>query len=164
MRIANILKESTVDGEGWRSVIFFQGCSHRCKGCHNPQTWNFKGGTEVITEDLIAEILEILEKDMLLDGITLSGGDPFYQVEDAIKISKAVKEKGYSVWAYTGFTIEQIMEDDNKAELLNYIDILVDGKFIKEQRTLLMPYIGSSNQRIIDVKRTLESGELTKYI
>ena len=170
IRIASIEPESTIDGEGWRYVIFTQGCNHNCLGCHNPQTHDFNSGKLVSDSELISQIQE----NPLLDGITLSGGDPFFQAENLINLVKQCRCLGLTVWAYTGFIFEDFLNFKNKCKtdarvnksmlnLLNYIDVVVDGRFILEQRTLDSKYIGSKNQRIIDVKKSLKNNKIILY-
>lgn len=170
IRIASVIKESTVDGEGWRYVIFTQGCNHNCKGCQNPQTHDFNGGT-LVTED---ELFDGLTENPLLDGITLSGGDPFFQAKELLPLVKRCKENNINIWTYTGFEFEQFLKFKNNEncdkrvnfdmiELLEYIDVVVDGRFILEQRTLEKPFVGSENQRLIDCQATLERNEVTLY-
>ena len=143
MRIANYIHDSIVDGEGLRFTLFVQGCSHRCKGCHNPQTHDPNGGREVTEQEIIAEMLS----NPLLDGLTLSGGEPFDQDSSCAIIAKAAKDAGLNVWAYTGYTLEQLQE--RGSELLQYVDVLVDGPFMLDQRSLSLKWRGSHNQRII---------------
>ena len=138
MRIAGILPCSFVNGEGARYVIFLQGCKHHCKGCHNPETWNFDGGTEIG----VKEIAEDFRKRKLLDGITLSGGDPFYQQESCLELLSFLP--GVNVWIYTGFEYDEISE----TELAKKADVLVVGKFVEELKCDGQ-YFGSSNQKII---------------
>jgi anaerobic ribonucleoside-triphosphate reductase activating protein len=176
MRIAGIEHNSTVDGEGWRTTIFFQGCSHHCKGCHNPQTWDFNGGNEMT----LSQLMDIIEDDRkdnpLIDGVTLSGGDPFFQAKEVEKLCKELKERDYNIWAYTGFEFERFIEykqnpskcTDEKVtrdmlELLNYVDVVVDGKFIQELKTLDTAFVGSSNQRIIDVQSSMQSLKIVEH-
>lgn len=147
-----LLTDSIVDGEGLRAVLWTQGCSHNCKGCHNPKTHSFNEGILVDVEDVKSLIKELV----LQDGITLSGGDPFFQVEAISEIAKFSKEQGLSVWAYTGFTFEELIKSEKALEALKYIDVLVDGKFELENRSLSLKFRGSTNQRIIDVKRSLK--------
>lgn len=147
-----LLTDSIVDGEGLRSVLWTQGCSHNCKGCHNPSTHAFDKG-------VLVDVLEVkkLIKDLTLqDGITLSGGDPFFQPEACLEIAKFAKEEGLNVWAYTGFLFEDLINNKKARNLLNYIDVLVDGPFVLENRTLSLKFRGSSNQRIINVPRSLK--------
>ncbi|MCP1124412.1 anaerobic ribonucleoside-triphosphate reductase activating protein [Bacillus sp. 3103sda1] len=149
MRVMNIIHDSIVDGEGLRTVVFFAGCPHRCFGCHNPQSWNNNNGTEVTKEEIIKEI----EKNPLTD-VTFSGGDPFFQAAEVKVIAKAVKKMKKNLWIYTGYTLEEIQNSRNNdmIELLQYADVLVDGRFELEKRDLTLPFRGSSNQRIIRLK------------
>ena len=138
MRIAGILPCSFVNGEGARYVVFLQGCNHHCQGCQNPETWNFDGGTEISAK----EIAEDFRKRKLLDGITLSGGDPFYQQESCLELLSFLP--GVNVWIYTGFDYDEISE----TELAKKADVLVVGKFIEDLKCDGQ-YFGSSNQKII---------------
>lgn len=141
MRINGILPCSFVNGEGSRYVVFTQGCVHLCKGCHNPETWDFSGGFDMSP----TEIAEDFYKHRLLDGITLSGGDPFCQQESCVELLKLLP--GVNVWIYTGFEYDEIKE----TELAKMADVLVVGKFIKELSCEGKMY-GSSNQKIVRVK------------
>ncbi len=152
----DLLTDSIVDGDGLRAVIWTQGCSHHCKGCHNPETWAFDKGVEVDTEDVKKEIDNL----SLQDGITLSGGDPFFQAKACTELAKYAKEKGLNVWAYSGFTFESLLKNEDMKELLKYIDVLVDGPFILEKKSLSLSYRGSSNQRIINVPKSLKDGKV----
>lgn len=148
MRIAGTIKHSLVNGPGIRYVIFFQGCKHRCKGCHNPQTHDFDGGNEVPVQTVIDDIAQAKH----LDGVTLSGGDPLLQPEAAIRIADAAHGIGLSVWCYTGYTLEQILDGEagqSAVELLDHIDCLVDGPYIESLRSEDCIYRGSTNQRLI---------------
>lgn len=147
IRIAGVEPESYVDGEGIRYAIFMQGCLRRCKGCHNPETHNLVGG--VLTDT--AKILEDVKSNPLLDGVTLTGGEPFMQIDAAIELSRAAKNMGLNVWCYTGFKYEDI-----PPHWLAYVDVLVDGEYDENLRDLELQFRGSSNQRIIDVKKSFE--------
>lgn len=149
---ADLQPDSIVDGEGVRTVVWTQGCPHACKGCHNPQTHDFNGGVEVDVE----EVIEVLKEFKHQDGITLSGGDPVCQSEACYEISKAAHERGLNVWCYTGFTYEAMLQSPSKRKLLEEIDVLVDGKFILEEKSYDLYFRGSKNQRIIDVQRSLK--------
>ena len=151
-----LLVDSIVDGEGLRSVIWTQGCSHHCKECHNPETWDFNTGTLVDIEDIKKEIDNL----SLQDGITLSGGDPFFQAKACTEIAKYAKEKGLNVWAYTGFLFENLLKVEDMKELLKYVDVLVDGPFEIDKKSLTLSYRGSSNQRIINVPKSLKDGKV----
>ena len=162
MRIAGFVEESIVDGLGFRIVIFFQGCAHHCYGCHNPETWDFEGGKEV-SFDLIKKIID---DNPYADGITLSGGDPLYQIDASTEIAEYAKSKGLDVILYTGFLFEEVLEmtkaNQRLKDLLNNVDTLIDGPFILEQRHLSLKFRGSSNQRIIDVKKSLMQNKIVE--
>lgn len=158
LRIAGVVEESIVDGPGFRYAIFTQGCHIHCPGCHNPETHDPAAGREVDTAELITQFSD----NPLLDGITLSGGDPFLQPEACLELARGAHAAGLEVWAYSGQTLE-VLQGINRPylkELLDEIDVLVDGPFLMEQRTLTMRFRGSSNQRIIDMKKTRESGQV----
>lgn len=154
-----IQKDSIVDGEGLRTVIWFQGCPHHCPGCHNPESWNFKTGEKVSLTKLKEEI-DNLE---IQDGITFSGGEPMSQPEVLFELTKYAKEKKFNIWIYSGFTFDQLIEKSETEpiylEILKNIDVLVDGKFILEDKSLDLQFKGSANQRIIDVKKSLKNNE-----
>ena len=158
---ADLQSDSIVDGPGLRTVIWTQGCGHHCPGCQNPQTWDFEGGGEVP----ISMVLEAIDELEYQTGITFSGGDPMYQPEACYEIAKYCKEKGYNIWCYTGFTFEELIVMSKKKPIikkfLQQIDVLVDGRFILEERDLSLLFRGSRNQRLIDVAKTLESGQIT---
>lgn len=155
--------DSIVDGEGIRSVIWTQGCVHKCKGCHNPETHSFEEGFLKDVSVLCKEI-KALE---FQDGITLSGGDPLCQIEACAEIAKFCQSIGLNVWCYTGYTIESLLkriEKDSKLkELLENIDVLVDSPFILELKSFDVPFRGSSNQRLIDSKRTIKKKKVCLY-
>ena len=153
---ADLQPDSIVDGEGIRTVIWTQGCPHKCIGCHNPGTHDFNGGFEVEVNEVIKELKKIKGQD----GITLSGGDPVCQSDACIEICKASHEMGLNVWCYTGYTYEKMLTNKKHRELLNYIDILVDGKFILEEKSLDIYFKGSRNQRIIDVVKSLKEEQV----
>lgn len=146
MKVMSIHHDSVVDGEGIRTVIFFAGCPHFCKGCHNPRSWNIKNGTEMSMEEIRDEVLS----NPLTD-VTFSGGDPFFQADEVKVLAKELKEHGKNIWIYTGYTHEQIKDHPNPSfqELLLFCDVLVDGPFILAKKDLTLPFRGSSNQRII---------------
>lgn len=162
LAIADIQTDSIVDGEGIRSVIWFQGCSHNCLGCHNPETHDFKAGVERSIEDVKKEIRELEYQS----GVTFSGGDPMMQIEALEELAKCVHECGMNVWCYTGYTFEEILElakkNERYKEALNNIDVLVDGKFVENLKSFEVQFRGSSNQRIIDVKKSLETNQVVK--
>ena len=156
MRIAGLANDSSVDGPGLRLTVFTQGCPHHCPGCHNPQSHDFAGGKLCDT----GEILEIMHDNTLLDGITLSGGEPFAQAEACAELARAAHDAGLSVWCYTGYIFEELLQGKPEwLELMSNIDVLVDGPFVLSQRTLEAHFRGSSNQRIIDVQQSLRTGQ-----
>lgn len=157
---ANIQPDSIVDGEGIRTVIWFQGCLHHCKECHNPETWKFDGGIEFDVEEIKAEIKNLKYQN----GVTLSGGDPFFQPIAALEIAKYAHSLGLSVWCYTGFTFEELLDEDiAKKEFLKNIDVLIDGRFEIAKKSLACKFRGSTNQRIIDVTKSLENNKVVLY-
>lgn len=150
------IKDSTVDGPGLRIVVWTQGCLHNCEGCHNPNTHDVFGG---FLED-IDNVIKYISDSKIQKGITLSGGEPFLQPKELIPIAKAALDKGMNVWAYSGYTYEQIIADNEKKALLDVIDVLVDGPFVLSLKDSRLVYKGSKNQRIIDVKRSLKENKV----
>ncbi len=163
IRIAGIENDSIVDGPGFRLAVFTQGCPHHCPGCHNPETHPFDGGKDVDTD----RILALMEENPLLDGITLSGGDPFCQPKACAVLAKGAKEMGLNVWAYSGWTFEELLKkaeaDKDILDFLKNTDVLIDGPFILSQRTLELRFRGSKNQRQIDVKKSLSEGKTIEF-
>lgn len=149
VRIQDILFETMMDGEGLRTSIYLQGCRHYCKGCHNPQTWDMAGGYEV-TIDYLLDII----KDDEFANVTFSGGDPLYQCDAVTELARRIKEEtDKTIWCYTGFTYEEILDNACLSQILPYIDVLVDGPFKEELKTTELPFRGSSNQRVIHLKK-----------
>ena len=159
LRLAGVIRESVVDGPGWRFVVFAQGCPHRCEDCHNPETHDFAGGYETTA----GKVMEEIKKSRLLRGVTLSGGEPFCQGEAMAKLAAMTHEAGLDVITYTGYTFEELLAGEGKnagfMELLKETDILVDGKFIPAKKSMSLKFRGSINQRVIDVKASLKAGE-----
>ena len=156
LNLSGIISDSIVDGPGIRTTIFCQGCPHHCEGCHNPETWDFGCGTDVPVEDLV----EIVRRNPLCRGVTFSGGAPFAQAAGFAKLARLLKEKGYEVASYSGYTFEALLEgSEDQKELLSSIDILIDGPFLLAQKSLEVPCRGSRNQRILDVKKSLAEGK-----
>lgn len=157
IRLSSFVSDSIVDGEGIRAVIFTQGCPHNCPGCHNQKTIPFEGGELLEVNNVIEQI-----RETQLKKVTFSGGEPFVQAEALYTIAKTLKDEGYNLWSYTGFKYEALMRhpDPYVKKLLECLDILIDGRFMIRQRSLKALYRGSTNQRIIDVKASLESGEI----
>ena len=157
--LSGIVEDSIVDGPGLRVTVFCQGCPHHCDGCHNPETWEYGCGTPMEEE----RILEIVRSNPMCRGVTFSGGEPFTQAEGYTKLAKLLKEARYEVASYSGYTYEQLLRGTvAQKELLENIDILIDGPFILAEKTLELPFRGSRNQRIIDVKKSLSQGEVVE--
>ena len=144
-----------VDGPGFRTAIYCAGCRHQCPGCHNPQSWDFSGGRPVTTD----ELMRIIEADPYTRGVTFTGGDPMYQPEGFAELADAIRQRTpqKDIWCYTGFTFEQLITNPRQRALLEQIDVLVDGPFLREQRDETLLFRGSRNQRIIDVQASLEA-------
>lgn len=163
IRIAGIIEESIVDGPGIRYVIFTQGCPHNCQGCHNPQTHDFNSGKIVNIE----EIVDNINENPLLKGITLSGGEPFMQAKVLSKLIDKISNRNLDIITYTGFKFEDLLnianEKNNFLELLNRTDILIDGKFEEQNKDENLMYRGSSNQRAIDVKSSIQKGKIVEH-
>ncbi len=159
IRIAGIVKESIVDGPGIRYTVFVQGCPHHCEGCHNPDTHDFSGGDDRESDGLVEEI----RSNPLLAGVTLSGGEPFCQAEALCDLAEAVKTMKKNVIAYSGYTFEELLELSNEnpfiLRLLQACDLLIDGRYIQEKRDLTLRFRGSSNQRVLDVPKSLATGK-----
>lgn len=137
-----------MDGPGLRTSIYCAGCAHRCPGCHNPQSWDFTGGKEVTVD----ELLEVIKADEFAN-VTFSGGDPLYQVEAFTELARRIKEEtDKTIWCYTGFTYEEVLADPRLNQILPYLDALVDGPYVEALRDTNLPFRGSSNQRIINLK------------
>ncbi len=164
MNIAGINFESIADGEGVRVVVFTSGCLHNCKGCHNPTSHSFTAGRE-FTAEIQDEIIDYIRKTPFISGITLSGGDPMYSAAELTPFVLRVKNEApnISIWIYSGFTYEEIVSDNNMLELLKICDVLVDGMFVLERRDITLPYRGSTNQRLIDIKASLIKREIVPY-
>lgn len=163
IRLAGIEDNSIVDGPGIRMAIFISGCNHHCKYCHNPQTWSFNYGTP-FDSGIQLELLDRVEENDLLDGITLTGGDPFYSSKELIPFIKEFKSRfpDKDIWAYTGFTWEELIKDSSRKELASLCRVVVDGPFLMGLKDYSQSFRGSTNQRFIDVKATLEKGEIVE--
>ena len=161
IKVSSVINDSIVDGPGIRLAVFTQGCIHNCPSCHNPQTHDINGGKETTTE----RIIEVMAENPLLDGVTLTGGDPFVQAKECSEIAKGAHNLGLNVWTYTGYTYEQILNSGNKdfLSLLGNTDVLIDGPFILSERSLNLKFKGSKNQRVIDMKKTRETGIITEF-
>ncbi len=163
LRLFGELKESITDGPGLRYAIFTQGCPHYCPGCHNPESHSFTEGYLVKEENVIREILA----NPLLDGVTLSGGEPFMQAPELTGIAAAVKEKGLNVIVFSGYTFEELLElsayRKGYRSLLEKTDVLIDGRYEADKKSMNLRFRGSSNQRAIDVPASLAEGKVVLY-
>ncbi|MCM1349315.1 MAG: anaerobic ribonucleoside-triphosphate reductase activating protein [Firmicutes bacterium] len=153
LRVVDFVDGTTVDGPGFRTSIYFAGCSHRCPGCHNPTTWDFQAGKEMT----VCEILEHVERNGF--DVTFSGGDPLYQAHALEPLARELRSRGYTVWCYTGFHYEELSRVPGAKELLRNVDVLVDGPFIEAQRSVEILFRGSTNQRLIDVKASQKENQ-----
>ncbi len=158
LRLAGVIRESIVDGPGWRLVVFVQGCPHHCPGCQNPQTHDFDGGYETT----VGNIVNAVKENKLLSGITLSGGEPFTQAKALTVLAKEIRTLGLDVMSFSGWTYEELLNgansDNGWRELLEELSYLIDGKFIIAEKSLELKFRGSKNQRIVDVRKSLASG------
>lgn len=162
MNYISIIPETSVDGEGLRTSIYVAGCKHHCKGCHNPQTWDFKVG-QPLTEEVIKAVIDHVKKNPLLNGITFSGGDPLEEenAKDLVHFLKMIKDENINIWCYTGYIYEYFLSCDldgslctpEQWECLQYIDVLVDGQYIEMLRDPDLQFRGSNNQRIINLAK-----------
>lgn len=184
LRLAGVVRESIVDGPGLRFAIFCQGCPHNCPKCHNQDTHDFSGGYDCD----IQKIVNAIEENPLLSGVTFSGGEPSHQPVAFLEIAKKVKSRGLNIWMYSGYTLEELLSranstisdldnsnDDSSQTsekneeqvalkgLLSLIDVLVDGKFINELKDLTLPFRGSKNQRLIDMAATKRHNKIVLY-
>lgn len=154
LRIAGTVNDSIVDGPGLRFSIFAQGCPHKCRGCHNPQTHDFNGGNEISTAELISRI----KANPLLSGVTLTGGEPFAQALAFAELAQEVKRLQLNVITYTGYIFEDLLAVPEYLSLLKFTDFLIDGPFDETKKSLGLNFRGSSNQRIIDVQESIRTG------
>lgn len=156
LRLAGTTAESIVDGPGLRYTVFVQGCPHGCPGCHNPQTHDFSAGFDKTVDELADDIARYPH----LKGVTFSGGEPFCQAEGLYRLGRALKAQGRSLMAFTGYLFEELLAlpDPYVGKLLGLLDLLVDGRFVQDQRTLELRFRGSANQRVLDVPASLKAG------
>lgn len=164
LQIAGYVRESVVDGPGVRFVVFAQGCPHRCKGCHNQETWDFTGGREVTEE----ELLSLIKATGLISGVTFSGGEPFAQARAFAALAEKVKGLGLDIVTYTGYTFEELLklsaDDQDIKRLLELSDLLVDGPFLEDAKDLSLSFRGSRNQRLISVADSLVVGQAVEFV
>lgn len=158
--VLSIIEDTMVDGPGFRTAIYCAGCRHACPGCHNPQSWDFSGGHAMTTD----EVMRIIEADPYAD-VTFTGGDPMYQPEGFADLALAIRQRTTkTIWCYTGFTFETLITNPRQRRLLELVDVLVDGPFIRTLRDETLLFRGSSNQRLVDVKASLHTGSAVLWL
>lgn len=159
VRVVRVVEGTSVDGPGLRTSIYVAGCRHQCPGCHNPQTWDFMSGKDMTVD----ELMEIVRYNGF--HVTLTGGDPIYQAEALVPLAEAIAKEGLGLWCYTGFTYEELLETADPAveKLLNLVDVLVDGPFIAAERDTSLRFRGSTNQRLIDIKKTRANKSISLF-
>ena len=158
IRVLDIRYGTSVDGPGLRTSIYCAGCENRCPGCHNPESWDEQGGEAVLVEELFGHIV----REEL--NVTFTGGDPMLHPEGFTALARLIRERTpLTIWCYTGYRFEELLRHPARRTLLGLVDVLVDGPFVEAERDLSLPFRGSRNQRIIDVPRSLERGEVTRW-
>ena len=159
IRLLDIIEDTMVDGPGLRTSIYCAGCDHRCPGCHNPQSWARDGGRDVSVED----IMHVIEADPFAN-VTFSGGDPMYQPDAFAELAQAIRQSTRkTIWCYTGFTFEALLQMPRQRHLLSLCDVLVDGPFVERLKDPDLLFRGSSNQRLIDVPASLRAGQVVLW-
>lgn len=148
LRVVDFVDGTSVDGPGLRTSIYFAGCCHRCPGCHNPSTWDFSAGRDMTVDDIMKHVLD---NDA---NVTFTGGDPIYQKQALTVLARAIRAAGKNIWCYTGFKYEELAADPDCSELLSLIDVLVDGPYVEDLRDTDLLFRGSSNQRLIDLRKS----------
>ncbi len=157
LRVLDIKEGTTVDGPGLRTSIYFSGCSHHCEGCHNPQSWDYEAGHEM-TVDEIMKVIDYNNFD-----VTFSGGDPLFQLDEVTNLAREIKRGGRNIWCYTGYKWEVVSKDARYSSLLENIDVLVDGPFVLAKRDISLLFRGSDNQRLIDVRKSLDNDRVVEW-
>ena len=159
LSVINIIEDTMVDGPGFRTAIYAAGCKHQCKGCHNPQSWDFNAGHMMST----SQIMRIIKQDPFAN-VSFSGGDPMYQPDGFTELAQAIRQQtNKTIWCWTGFSYEMLLRMPKQRRLIELIDVLVDGPYIESQRDTDLLFRGSRNQRLIDVKASLEAGKVVLY-
>lgn len=159
LSIITILEDTTTDGPGFRTAVYAAGCPNACPGCHNPQSWDIAAGHIMSTDD----IMKIIVADEFAD-VTFSGGDPMFQPDGFADLAKCIKTKtSKNIWCYTGYKFETLRKNQRQAEVLKYIDVLVDGPYIEAEKDTDALFKGSRNQRIIDVQASLNKNEVVLW-
>lgn len=155
MRIAGIVRDSIVDGVGVRDVVFFQGCGKRCPGCHNPDTWDYQGGCHRFIGDLANELSDSI------NDVTISGGEPIDQFDDLLELCRMLSEQGKKIWVYTGNVVDPTKSIYQR--LAQYVDVIVDGRFVEDKKDCNLLFRGSSNQRLINLPTSVALGEIVEW-
>ncbi len=159
LSILDVVEDTTVDGTGFRTAIYAAGCTHGCKGCHNPQSWQVGHGKSYTLHSLLQTIVA-----NPFANVTFTGGDPLFQVEGFTLLAQQIKQKtDKTIWCYTGYTYEQIIRNERLSPLLPYIDVLVDGRYEESQHNSELPFRGSNNQRIIDIPQSLQQHQVVLW-
>lgn len=157
--LLDIVEDTVVDGPGFRTAVYCAGCTNACKGCHNPKSWDIHNGKEVETEEILQRILA----DDFAD-VTFSGGDPMFQAKAFAELARSIKQNSRkTIWCYTGYLFENLLKQPDPLELLQSVDVLVDGRFEESLKDEALLFRGSSNQRLIDVPASLQKGETILY-
>ena len=158
IRILAIKYGTSVDGIGLRTSLYCAGCENRCPGCHNPQSWDENGGDAITIDELYNRIVEA---DM---NVTFTGGDPMLHPEGFIALASLIKRNtGKTIWCYTGYRFEELLSHPTRRQLVELCDVIVDGRYVEAERDLSLHFRGSRNQRIIDVKASLTSGDVVLF-
>ena len=159
MRLLNVYRESISDGPGLRYSIYLAGCRHACPGCHNPESWSAEAGIP-LTEEVLSDMITEIRSNSLLDGITVSGGDPFYDPTALTTLLARLRsETGLSIWCYTGFTVEYLLQSEAHRPALEFIDVLVDGPFVQSLLDPRLYFRGSRNQRLVHIDHSVPLSE-----
>jgi len=165
MKISGYIKESINEGDGLRTVIFFSGCPFRCNECHNPESQNPDYGIE-FTDTIQEKIIQYIKNNPLIEGVTLCGGEPFFNPEEVLYFVLKLKQEipDINIWSYSGYTYEQLLDMPDKRMLLEEVDVLIDGLFISQLKDLTLKFRGSSNQRVIDVDLSMQEDDVILYM
>jgi len=169
MKILDITSPDINNGNGCRVTVWFAGCPFKCKGCHNPESWDYSKGKDYTPQELFIKLKEILDKKYI-KGVTFSGGEPLTREDkdnkellELIKYIREIYKEEKDIWIYSGNTFEELIKVDIRKEILKNSDVLIDGRFILEQRDISLPFRGSKNQRLIDIKETILTGKIQEY-
>jgi anaerobic ribonucleoside-triphosphate reductase activating protein len=158
LRIMRLVVDTTVDGPGWRTSVYCAGCRHACVACHNHETWSFEAGHDETVDEVFASLAQTE------GNITFSGGDPMYQAAAFTELARRIRQElGRTIWCYTGFTFEEVLADPEMSALLPHLEVLVDGRFEYKLRDTNLLFRGSSNQRLVDVQRSLKEGHVVLF-